>query len=46
MHLASHLTLFLEIIRELFGGKHGFAQLTNGQYSTENLVRSVLKMES
>jgi len=35
-----------EIIRELFGGEHGFAQLTNGQYSTENLVRSVLRMEN
>src|SRR4030042_3569641 len=35
-----------EIIRELFGGGHGFAPLANGQYSTENLVRSVLKMES
>jgi hypothetical protein len=35
-----------EIIREIFGGEHGFAQLTNGQYSTENLVRFVLKMES
>ena len=35
-----------EIIRELFGGEHGFAQLTNGQYSTDNLVRSVLKTES
>lgn len=45
-HLASHLTFFSEIIRELFGGEHGFAQLTNGQYSRENLVRSVLKMES
>jgi hypothetical protein len=45
-HLASYLTFFSEIIRELFGGEHGFAQLTNGQYSTENLVSSVLKMES
>jgi hypothetical protein len=36
----------LEIIRELFGGEHGFAQLTNGQYATETLIRSVLKMES
>jgi glyoxylase-like metal-dependent hydrolase (beta-lactamase superfamily II) len=33
-----------EIIRELFGGEHAFAELTNGQYTTENLVRSVLKM--
>ncbi len=35
----------LEIVRELFGGEHAFATLTNGQYTTENLVRSVLKME-
>lgn len=33
-----------EIIREIFGGEHAFATLTNGQYTTENLVRSVLKM--
>jgi 23S rRNA (adenine2503-C2)-methyltransferase len=26
------------------GGEHGFAELTNGQYTTANLVRSVLKM--
>jgi len=34
-----------EIMRELFGGEHAFAALSNGQYTTENLVRSVLKME-
>ena len=34
-----------EIIRKLFGGEHAFAALSNGQYTTENLVRSVLKME-
>jgi len=34
-----------EIIRELFGGEHAFAEMSNGQYTTENLVRSVLKME-
>ena len=34
-----------EIIRELFGGEHAFAELSNGQYTTENLVRSVLKMD-
>jgi glyoxylase-like metal-dependent hydrolase (beta-lactamase superfamily II) len=34
-----------EIIRELFGGEHAFAALSNGQYTTENLIRSVLKME-
>jgi hypothetical protein len=33
-----------EIVRRLFGGEHHFAQLTNGQYRTENLIRSVLKM--
>lgn len=33
-----------EIILRLFGGEHGFAQLTNGQYTTENLIRSVLRM--
>lgn len=33
-----------EIVRELFGGEHPFAELTNGQYTTENLVRSVLRM--
>ena len=33
-----------EIIRRLFGSEHGFAQLTNGQYTTENLIRSVLRM--
>jgi glyoxylase-like metal-dependent hydrolase (beta-lactamase superfamily II) len=35
-----------EILERLFGGEHGFAQLTNGQYTTENLIRSVLRMES
>jgi glyoxylase-like metal-dependent hydrolase (beta-lactamase superfamily II) len=34
-----------EIVRRLFGGEHSFAQLTNGQYTTENLIRSVLRME-
>lgn len=33
-----------EIIREFFGSEHDFAALSNGQYTTENLVRSVLKM--
>jgi glyoxylase-like metal-dependent hydrolase (beta-lactamase superfamily II) len=32
-----------DIVREMFGGEHGFAELTNGQYTTENLVRSVLR---
>jgi glyoxylase-like metal-dependent hydrolase (beta-lactamase superfamily II) len=34
-----------EIVRRLFGGEHHFAQLTSGQYTTENLIRSVLRME-
>jgi len=31
------------IVRDLFGGEHPFAQLTNGQFSTFNLVRSLLE---
>lgn len=34
----------VEIVLRLFGGEHAFARLTNGQYTTENLIRSVLKM--
>lgn len=34
-----------EIMTSLFGGEHPRAQRTDGQYSTENLIRSVLKME-
>ncbi len=33
-----------EIMAELFEGEHYFAEMTNGQYTTENLVRSILKM--
>ena len=33
-----------EIIQDIFGGEHLFAQMTNGQYTTENLIRSVLKI--
>lgn len=33
-----------EIIQDIFGGEHFFAQMTDGQYTTENLVRSVLKI--
>jgi len=33
-----------EIVTELFGGEHLFAQMTDGQYTTANLIRSVLKM--
>jgi glyoxylase-like metal-dependent hydrolase (beta-lactamase superfamily II) len=34
-----------EIITSIFGGEHQRAQMTDGQYTTENLIRSVLKME-
>ncbi len=34
-----------EIMQRLCGGEHSFAGLTNGQYRTENLIRSVLRME-
>jgi len=33
-----------EIVQDIFGGEHNFSQITNGQYTTENLVRSVLKI--
>jgi glyoxylase-like metal-dependent hydrolase (beta-lactamase superfamily II) len=33
-----------EIVVDLFGGEEWRAQLTNGQFTTENLIRSVLKM--
>ncbi len=33
-----------EILTELFGGEHLFAQMTDGQYTTANLIRSVLKL--
>ncbi len=32
------------IVREIFGGEHKFAEMTNGQYTTENLIRSILKI--
>ncbi len=32
------------IMSALFGGEHPFAELTNGHYRTENLVRSLLEM--
>ncbi len=31
----------IRMSRKLFGGEHAFAALSNGQYATENLVRSV-----
>ena len=33
-----------EIIQDIFGGEHLFAQMTDGQYTTENLIRSALKI--
>ncbi|MBW2559946.1 MAG: MBL fold metallo-hydrolase [Deltaproteobacteria bacterium] len=33
-----------EIMGDIFRGEHEFARLTNGQYTTENLVGSVLEM--
>jgi hypothetical protein len=35
----------IRMSREIFGGEHAFAEMSNSQYTTENLVRSVLKME-
>ena len=35
-----------DIMQKMFRGEHGFAEITNGQYTTENLVRSVLAMEN
>ncbi len=32
-----------DIMKELFGGEHDFARLTDGQYKTLNLVRSLLE---
>lgn len=32
-----------EIVKDLFGGEHPFAGLTNAQFSTGNLVRSLLE---
>jgi len=32
------------IVKEIFGGEHKFAEMTNGQYAIENLIRSVLKI--
>ncbi len=33
-----------EIMKSLFGGEHDFARLTDGQYTTLNLVRSLLEV--
>lgn len=33
-----------EMVTELFGGEHLFAEMTNNQYSTKNLVLSLLDM--
>ena len=32
-----------DIINNIFGGENAFAKLTNGQFSTFNLVSSILK---
>ena len=32
-----------EIMQREFGGEHTFAEITNGQFSTKNLVRSLLE---
>lgn len=34
-----------DIVTELFGGENVFSQLTNGQFSTMNLVRSLLEIK-
>ena len=36
----------LEIVTDLFGGEDPRALLTNGQFSREHLIRSILKMHS
>ena len=33
-----------EILKVLFGGEHTFSQLTNGQFSSQNLINSLLAM--
>ena len=35
-----------DMVREVFGGEHPFAQFTNGQFATCHLVRSLLEMGS
>lgn len=32
------------IVKELFGGEHNFAYLTNGQYTSSNLIKSIMKI--
>ena len=34
-----------EIINDEFGGEHDFAKFTDAQFSTRNLVRSLLEMK-
>jgi len=34
-----------EIMGRMFGGEHNFAQITNGQYTSLNLVRSLLEVD-
>ncbi len=33
-----------DIVNEIFGGEHPITELTNGQFTTKNLVRSVLEI--
>ncbi|MBI5572825.1 MAG: MBL fold metallo-hydrolase [Desulfomonile tiedjei] len=35
-----------DMVRDVFGGEHPFAQFTNGQFATCHLVRSLLEMGS
>jgi len=34
-----------EIVNMLFGGEHPFFNLTDGQYTSHNLIRSLLEMK-
>jgi glyoxylase-like metal-dependent hydrolase (beta-lactamase superfamily II) len=35
-----------DMVKDLFGGEHAFAQFTNGQFATGHLVRSLREMEA
>lgn len=41
---ASGLSVY-DIVKDAFGGEHPFMQLTDGQFSTANLVRSLIEAE-
>jgi glyoxylase-like metal-dependent hydrolase (beta-lactamase superfamily II) len=44
VHMLHHAGLTIEeTMQREFGGEHPFAQLTNNQFSTENLVRTLLE---